>query len=331
MDNHPRYRSLFWPILLVGVGIVWLLSNLGMIQPVNIGSILRLWPLVLIVLGLDILFSRRYPWVGAVVGLLAVAGVVAFLITGPKLGLNTGPVTKTETFSSLIDGATSAKYVFDTSSSPVHINALDAEDEELILAEIGHRGTIRFDVSGTSDRTVRLTEDFNNEGWFYWDFSFDQLRWDIALSPNVPSEVVLNGGSGSIEMDLRDLHLTSLRTDLGSGSSTINLPETEEAYTAEIESGSGSVTIDLPSNTSLELTLDTGSGSTSISVPSNAAVRIEVEDDGSGSLNLPNGLEKSTDSPSFSIGAWQTPGYDQAENQILIRILGQGSGSISIH
>ncbi|MHB8089227.1 MAG: LiaI-LiaF-like domain-containing protein, partial [Anaerolineaceae bacterium] len=49
MDNHPRYRSLFWPILLVGVGIVWLLSNLGLIQQISLGSILKFWPVVLFV------------------------------------------------------------------------------------------------------------------------------------------------------------------------------------------------------------------------------------------------------------------------------------------
>lgn len=80
MEKEPRPRSLFWPILLVGVGIIWLLSNLGIIQTVSIGSVLKLWPLLLIVLGIEILFSRRYPWVGAVVGLVAIGVVVTIMI-----------------------------------------------------------------------------------------------------------------------------------------------------------------------------------------------------------------------------------------------------------
>jgi hypothetical protein len=332
MDNHPRYRSLFWPILLVGVGLVWLLSNLGLIQTISLGSILKFWPVLLIVFGLDMLFSRRYPWVGAVVGLLAVAGVIALLMFGPQVGITTNSDVKSETFTTPLEGVKTAEYTFDTSSSPVEIRALDNNKTDLISADITYRGSMRFDANGTNGKTtVWMAEYSDNSSWFNWDFSqFNNLRWDIGLSPEVPSDIILNGGSGSITMDLSGLQLTSLETDLGSGSSNITLPQTKEAYTVDIASGSGSVTMRVPDETSLTLTLDTGSGSTSVVIPAKAAVRIEVNDDGSGSFDLPNGLMKAPDSSSFDIGAWQTPNYDTAVNKILVQILGQGSGSISI-
>lgn len=332
MENQPRYRSFFWPILLVGVGIVWLLSNLGIIQPVSLGSLLKLWPVILIVLGLDILFGRRYPWVGAAVGLLAVFGVVAFLVAGPRLGLNnTSSTTTTETFSTPVEGVKSVEYDFDTSSSPVEIGVLQGNSTDLISAEITYRGEMRFDVSGTTDVNVKMSEYSDSTDWFYWDFTFDRYKWDIDLAPGVPTDLILNGGSGSIEVDLSGIDLNSMRADFGSGSSDIILPEMEEEYIAEIESGSGSVRVDLPTNTSMTLTIDSGSGSTTVSIPADAEVRIEVMDEGSGSLDLPNGLKKSSDSNLFAIGSWETPNYETADNQILIQILGQGSGSISIH
>lgn len=330
MDNHPRYRSLFWPILLVGVGIVWLLSNLGLVQQISLGSILKFWPVVLIVFGLDMLFSRRYPWVGAVVGLLAVAGVVGLLLFGPKVGISTNSDIKSDTFSTPLEGVKTAEYTFDTSSSPVEIYALDNNKTDLISADVTYRGTMRFDVNGSDHKTVWMSEYSDNSDWLNWDFSFNDLKWDIGLSPEVPSDIILNGGSGSINMDLTGLQLTSLQTDLGSGSSDITLPQTKDPYTVEMESGSGSVSMRVPDDTSLTITLDAGSGSNNVIIPSKAAVRIEVNDDGSGSFDLPEGLEKSPDSSNFDIGAWQTPGYDAAQYKVLIQVLGQGSGSISI-
>ncbi len=141
-------------------------------------------------------------------------------------------------------------------------------------------------LPGSENKTVRMFRNLSGSGWLYWDLSFDHLKWDIALNPEVPTEVELNGGSGSIDADLRGIQMTDFSGDFGSGSSDIRLPETNAAYTAEIESGSGSVTLDLPEETSMTLTLDTGSGSTSINVPSDAALRIEVMDDGSGSLTF---------------------------------------------
>jgi len=331
MDNNPRYRSLFWPILLVGVGIVWLLSNLGLIQTISIGSILKFWPVVLIVFGLDMLFSRRYPWVGAVVGLLAVAGVVALLMFGPQVGITTNSETKSETFAAPLDGVQTAEFNFDTSSSPVSISVLDSNKTDLISADVTYRGTMRFDVNGSDHTTVSMSEYSDNSSWLTWDFSqFNNLKWDIGLSSEVPTDINLNGGSGSITMDLSGLQLASLHTDTGSGASKITLPQAEDPYTVDVESGSGSVTLRVPEQASLTVSLDTGSGATSVVIPANAAVRIEVDDDGSGSFDLPNGLMKAPDSSSFDIGAWQTPNYDTADYKILVQILGQGSGSISI-
>ena len=330
MDNHPRYRSLFWPILLVGVGIVWLLSNLGMVQPISLGSILKFWPVVLIVIGLDMLFGRRYPWVGGVVGLLAVAGVVAILMFGPRVGITTNSETKTETFTTPLVGVKTAEYTFDTSSAPVAINVLENNQTDLISADITYRGIMRFEVNGSDHTRVWMSEYTDNTSWLSWDFSFDNLKWNIGLSPDVPSDINLNGGSGSINMDLTGLQLTSLQTDLGSGASNITLPVSNETYEVDIESGSGSVTLRVPEQTSLTLTLDTGSGATSVIIPAKTAMRIEVNDDGSGSFNLPSGLMKASDSSNFDIGAWQTPSYDTAQYKVLVQVLGQGSGSISI-
>ena len=66
-----RYRSLFWPVILIGIGVLWLLGNLGIIEPVSLGGLLRFWPVLLIVAGLDMDF-RRVPF-GPMPALCAVA------------------------------------------------------------------------------------------------------------------------------------------------------------------------------------------------------------------------------------------------------------------
>jgi len=52
---------MFWPLVLIGVGLMFLLGNYGLIQPVSFLSLLALWPVLLILLGLDIAFARRWP------------------------------------------------------------------------------------------------------------------------------------------------------------------------------------------------------------------------------------------------------------------------------
>jgi hypothetical protein len=221
-------------------------------------------------------------------------------------------------------------YYLETAADPVAINALPGSDE-LINATIIHRGTMHFDVSGTTEKSVRLTESTTADSWLVWDLNFIEQKWKIGLNPELPADITLDGGSGSVSLGLDGLNLASLRASLGSGSSTITLPVSEAKYSVEIESGSGAVTIKLPGSTPVDLTIESGSGSVNISVPAGAALRVETLDDGSGSFNIPDGLKRATSTSAGSLGAWQTEGYDQAAVKISIIIRSRGSGSINIH
>lgn len=330
MENHRRH-SLFWPIVLVGIGITWLLVNLGYIPGFTLGQLLKLWPILLIVMGIDIIFGRRYPWAGTVIGLLAVGAIVAILVMSPSLGVQAAPQVTTDTYTEQVGAATSAKYYIEGSSAPVSVEAVKSGDE-LVHAVITHRSMFNFEVSGTDKKTVRFSETTDSSSWLNWDFTTVRTNWDIALAQNVPSEIILNGGSGSLDLNLEEIALTSLRADMGSGASNFILPAINDTYDIEIDSGSGAVHVTIPDGASLTFNLSSGSGAVNVSLPANAALQVEVFDEGSGSLNLPTGLVRvSTAGSGNSLGVWQTKNFDSALAKIYIKILDQGSGSINIH
>lgn len=86
-SERTRYRSIFWPLVLIAVGVLWLLGNFGVIATSNLFALLRLWPLLLIAIGLDILLGRRWPLVSALIALVTVGVAVAAVIYAPQLGL----------------------------------------------------------------------------------------------------------------------------------------------------------------------------------------------------------------------------------------------------
>lgn len=55
--HQLRKRHIIWPVILVFAGIALLLENYGVISPM---SFARLWPLLLVVWGLDILWKRYH-------------------------------------------------------------------------------------------------------------------------------------------------------------------------------------------------------------------------------------------------------------------------------
>ncbi len=86
-----EHVDLFWPILMIGIGVTAILYELGWIPAVNLWMMLNLWPLLLIVGGVGLIFRSRSPWVGAVLGILVVAGMLTIGLAGGQLNLPSQP------------------------------------------------------------------------------------------------------------------------------------------------------------------------------------------------------------------------------------------------
>jgi hypothetical protein len=345
------YRSLFWPLVLIGAGVVGLLATTGVLSRANFVVLVRLWPVLLILVGLDVLFGRRSPVLGALLGIAAVALVIGLMLVGPSLGWDDDLEVKTDRFSEPLGAATSASVRLNLSSGPAEITAL-SDSGDLIDAELNYTGEIDFEVSGDRDKTVTLGERDADTFFFFDWFSGDddELRWEVGLSPQVPLDLDVDGGSGSVELDLRALQLAGLILDVGSGSVDGRLPATEARYDArvdggsgscrlnvaggadvglEIDVGSGSIDVTIGSDVDLSVRVEGGSGSLAIDVPEDAAVRLDVREGGSGNVRVPAGLER-TRSGDDDEGTWETPGYASADHKIEIVVVDLGSGDVRV-
>ena len=324
MSSQERYRSLFWPIILIAVGLVWFLANINVIPNFNPLALINLWPLLLIALGLDLLFGRKSPLIGLLIGLVTVGVAVAILLAAPNLGGNAQAIT--ERFTEPMAGVTSAVIELDTASQPVTIHKLN-DSANLFEGVIEHTGVVEFQASGTTEKHITLGQRGTN-----FQFSFGiplaNLRWDIGLNPGVPIELSVDGGSGSVEMDLAGLQISELKVDGGSGSLRIGLPVSAKAYAVDYKGGSGSLNLTLPADSDVTLTLEGGSGSLNLDIPANAAVRLDVRDSGSGSVNMPGAMARK--SGSNKTGTWETSNYASAVHKITIIGADLGSGSLNI-
>src|SRR5438132_4034551 len=77
-DPHWRYRRapILWPFLLIAAGVIFLLNNLEVLPWSVWNQLWRLWPLILILIGLEILLGRRSPALSFLLILLILAAGV---------------------------------------------------------------------------------------------------------------------------------------------------------------------------------------------------------------------------------------------------------------
>lgn len=302
--------NIFLPIVLIGVGVILLLYNLNLLAVDPVPLLLRMWPLIFVVIGLDILL-RWSGFTGLVVSGILGLGVVALFVillfiaqANPNLFNFAGwaPVMqlRSETVSHPLGNVASAEVALEFNNGDGSVRTLSGSGN-LIEGEM-HGANIVNQMTQSGDRAqVRIS---SGGGLYIGSISGDQTQYaHLRLNPTVPYDLRMQTNSGSSNLDLTDLNLRSLTVSVGSGSSTIILPHAGQYH------GTVSVT----------------SGSARIRVPSGMAVRVEYNAR-SGSLNARSLHRVSGGEES---GVFETQGFNESGPYAILRA-DITSGSITI-
>ncbi len=255
-DARPRRRSLFVPLLLVGFGVVALGQRFGWFD-LNPGEIIaNFWPLLLIGLGIDLIFGRHRVWVGVILAVLVFGGMAA---TVAVLGSNLATVSSApQPFSDPLANVRSARVVFDGSASTISLRALPAEDAQLLSGSFtSSRAALRHEFS-LDDGVAQVRLDSKQQGWFV--FGSDRRAWDVALSPAVPLDLDLDFSAVSVDVDLRNLQITTIKLDISAGDGTITLPDSGKP-TITLDASAATLVLVLPAGVEARITADTSASS----------------------------------------------------------------------
>jgi hypothetical protein len=200
---------IFWPLLLIAVGVMFLLINFGVLPANTWDVIWRFWPVILIVIGLDIIWrwARR----------------------------SNAPV-QTEALSFDLGGLTEAEVKIEFGAGQLHVGACDTPGK---LAEGEFSGGVQYRLHG-DDLKLKMPED----SWM-WERATDR-RWEVRLTRAIPLHVRVRTGASRVELDLTELRVTDLRVGAGAAESIIHLSRAAGQTRAHVETGAAATVIHVP-------------------------------------------------------------------------------------
>ena len=293
-DDDRRHISLVGPTLLIGLGLILLLNNLGYLDW-SLWDALSLWPILLIAAGLEVLVGRR-----SVVGSLLSALIVLALLIGGiwLLGTDRGEAVAAETIeiSYPVEGAEAAEIFLGPGVGEVDIEAI-TDSPNLIEGTVNLR------------RNESLTRRFESGE-----------RAEVSLEIEDPSAYVGTGRSTTWTLGLNSAVALDLTTDIGVGEVNLDLSRLD-LDTATVDFGIASVDVILPREGDAEIQIDGGIGTVEIYVPSDVGVRINAEA-GLVARDFPDGDDGEGD-------IYTSPNYADAASQIDLMI-GLGIGTIDV-
>jgi len=240
-------------LILIAIGAAFLLTNMGILSWTAWG-LFRLWPLILVAIGIDLLIGRRSTW-GAVLAGVLIAAVLAGGLWLASTGYQAPVGSATENVQQPLQGATQGQFILKPAVGALSISALGNSSPDLVTGNVrgqqandvrsqfsvnGSRGTFRMETAGTAI--------------FVPTFGVGPT-WDLMLNPRIPVSLKVEQGAGEMSLDLSSMNLTDLTVNLGIGQITVRLPA-HGKYTARVDGAIGDTTVILPAGMAARITMN---------------------------------------------------------------------------
>jgi hypothetical protein len=278
MITSRRYRSYFWPAALILIGVVAFLVNSGVISTDRLSLLFDLWPVILIVIGLELLVRRAVPGqngdVAAVlIVLLAAGGAIAYIALAPN-PITSGkvdshaPVGNLDHASLEIDAGAANITVTGTTSS------LGGDLYHATISYSGAKPEISLDRSDGS-----LTISQGNTG--FGVFRTQRFMMDLQINSSVPWTITSNGGASTETFNLAGVPLKSM--DINTGASREDITLGSPSGVVPITINGGALTVNLHRVAGAGVSVNVSGGAVSLDFDGRQHHAIGSADDSSGS------------------------------------------------
>ena len=223
-----RRDNLFWGTVLLVMGGLLLLDNLGIFNRLGINVWSLVWPTVIILLGVRILWGT----------------------------VSAGRASGGEAVQIPIDGAEKAEIQLQHGAGRLRVGA-GAKPGNLLEGTFG---------SGLDYQVKRLGETLSvdmgvpSQGFmvFPWTWVPGKLDWTVHLNENLDMALKLKTGANETQLDLAGLQVTELKLQTGASSTMVTLPAKAGFTKGEIESGVASLSVRVPQEVALRLRVEGG-------------------------------------------------------------------------
>lgn len=265
-QGRPRRGgfSVLGPAILIGLGIIFLLNSLDILPWGVWGTLWRFWPVILILIGIEIVLGRtRAGWViSLAVAVVLVAVLVGLAVAASQAGWVPSLVEIGQAQAGSVDkdlaGIQEAQANIDFGAGRLGLDSLPTASDKLVVVDY---------TVGTLGRLPRVGLDKEGGRGVLRIAGGENLRvgpraepdqWTIHLARNIPLDLTVRMGAADGSLDLTNLRIGTLNLDVGASSVLVRFPTEAGATRAFVNAGAASLTLEIPPNVGARIVADSG-------------------------------------------------------------------------
>ncbi|HEY5488189.1 MAG TPA: DUF5668 domain-containing protein [Candidatus Limnocylindrales bacterium] len=288
-----------WGVFLIVLGAMPLAYNQGVVSSSTLGEAWRLWPLVLVGLGLGLVLSRTpASFVGGLVVAICLGLVLGSLFAvGPRLGCGNGDTSSNSiSRAGTFDGLASVELNLQCGATSVTTSP-DASWHVTASSSTGSQAQVNSNPGWLS-----VGSDRSN-----WWADRSEDNWQVALPAQTPISLSASIDAGDAHFNLPGAKLTSATFSVNAGAAHIDLSG-GSLQSLSVSTNAGSTSLTLDGQSDVRGSVSTNLGELKLCVPVGLGLQIRASDSLGGNNFGSAGLVHVGD-------VWQTPGYDSSTHK----------------
>lgn len=253
MNPQYRYRSFFWPAVLILIGVVALLVNTDRLSVDRLVLLAGLWPLILIVVGLELIVRRSVhgqagDLAAALIILLAVGGAAAYVFIAPNPAA-TRTLDATGEVGSIAQGSAE----IDAAAATITVSGSGELGSKLYRAHVEYSGSMP-DVQLDSGGKLTISQQTTS----FLTFQNPRFVVQLDLNPAVPWMLEINTAASNITVNVPQVHLSRLSINTAASREEITLGPPSGVVPVEVDGGALTVHVHRPSKTPVSVSVSGG-------------------------------------------------------------------------
>lgn len=252
-NNSWNVSKLFWGLLLIVAGGLMLASNFGLVD-LNWGSLWRLWPLIIVSVGLSVLSFDNIIWKILVVILtISTVGFIAWVAVSDSLGEVQASIQE-KTINVISKEVKKAEINVKAGASELQINS--ANQSALAKARLESNLTTLSTNSTINGDTQQV--DFLMNSVSDWWTGGIRNNLSIEVNRDIPLKLSVKAGASNTQIDMSRVRLTDLSLDSGASNLDVKLGSIQDSVSVKIDSGASSIKLRIPKEVGVQLKVDGG-------------------------------------------------------------------------
>jgi len=257
-------------LIVLGIGLLLLLSNFGYLNAISIVEFLRYWPVIIIVIGLSILFKAMPKpleiFFSILLSLAMIAGL-AFIITSAVQNRSDARLSQKvidkqlaepfneEAENAQIEIATGASKLTINGGSPLLL-------EGTIESIIGSPSVSRRFIAASKTDVIKVAQ--NSTFWFGGWGRSNKNDWNLKINNDIKTKLDIDAGASTITANLQNTSVDALDLDAGASKMNLDLATKSEFFNGSISAGASTINIRVPKDRAIKVVMNTGASSNNL-------------------------------------------------------------------